>query len=84
MHWVHSRLLSENIVPGLNRVKENLLAQLKELQGKRPKEKADEALVLEIERLKSSLVVARDDLVGGRDQCKRLRSEFPLERCTAP
>lgn len=35
-----------------------------DLKSKKPKGKADEALLLEIERLESSLVVARDDLVG--------------------
>lgn len=65
----YSRLLSEIDVLGLNRVKENLLAQLKELQSKKPKGKADEAVLLEIERLESSLVVARDDLVGRQDPC---------------
>jgi structural maintenance of chromosome 1 len=82
--WVHSRPLSEKIAPGLNRVKENLLAQLKELQNKKPKGKEDEALLLEIERLGSSLVVARDDLVGSRDPHTCLRSKSLPERCTTP
>lgn len=72
------------IAPGLNRVKENLLAQMKDLQSKKPKEKADDALLLEIQRLESSLEVARDDLVGGRDPWEHLCSETPPERCTTP
>ena len=50
----------------MNRVRENVHAQLTDLKSKKPREKTDEAIILEIERLKSSLVVARDDLVGGR------------------
>lgn len=50
------------------------MAQMEDLRSKKPKEKADDALLLEIERLESFLVVARDDLVGGRDPCKRLYS----------
>jgi hypothetical protein len=60
------------------------VAQMKDLQSKKPKGKADEPLLLEIERLESSLVVARDDLVGVWDQCKRSHSEPPPERCATP
>ncbi|KAF9652766.1 hypothetical protein BDM02DRAFT_2623366 [Thelephora ganbajun] len=52
----------ETDVKGLSRVKDNLHAQLTDLQSKKPRGKADEALLLEVERLESSLVVARDDL----------------------
>ena len=46
---------------------------MNDLQNKKPRGKADEALLLEIERLQSSLLVTRDDLVGGRDPWMCLR-----------
>jgi len=70
--WSIRGLRLKRIVQGLDRVKENLHAQLADLRSKKPRGKVDEALILEIERLESSLVVARDDLVGGRDPCKCL------------
>jgi len=63
----------KRIDQGLNRVKQNLHDQLADLQSKKPRGKVDEALLLEIERLESSLVVTRDDLVGGRDPCEHLQ-----------
>jgi len=62
----------KQLLQGLNRVKENLHTQMADLQSKKPRGKADEALLLEIERLESSLLVSRDDLVG-RDSCQCLR-----------
>lgn len=58
---------------GLNRVKENLHNQLADLRNKKPRGKVDEALQLEIDRLDSSLLVARDDQVSGRDPCECLQ-----------
>ena len=63
----------KQILQGLNHAKENLHAHLADLQNQKPSEKTDEALLLEIERLKSSLIIAREDLVGGRDPCETLR-----------
>ena len=73
-----------NIVQGLNRAKDNLHTQLADLRSKKPRGRTDEALILEIERLKSTLVVARDDLVGGLTHVNVCASEPPTERHAAP
>lgn len=50
----------------MNHRKESLLTQLKDLQGKKPKGQTDEVLLLDIQRLDSSRLIAQDDLVGVR------------------
>ena len=48
---------------GLQRVRDNLMEQLHELNKTKPRGKESEILVAEITRLESSLAVARDDQV---------------------
>jgi structural maintenance of chromosome 1 len=48
---------------GLNRAKETLLTQLRDLNKSKPRSAADENLIAEINRLESALVIAKDDLV---------------------
>ena len=50
-------------VTGLQRVRDNLMAQLLELNKTKPRGKESEVLIAEISRLESSLSVVRDDLV---------------------
>jgi len=52
---------------GLNRRKDDIHKNLADLQSKKLREKTNEAITLEIERLKTSLGIARDDLVGSWD-----------------
>ena len=78
---IHLKFLPKYIVLGMNRVKENLHAQLEDLKSKKPKGKTDEALILEIGHLESSLVVAQSDLVCGRYLCWYLYSHPSLECC---
>ena len=62
----------KRILQGLNRRKEAIHTKLADLQSQKSREKTDETLILEIERLKSSLALARDDLVGSLDPCNSL------------
>ena len=78
------KICLKQTVQGLNRVKANLHAQMNDLQNKKPRGKADEALLLEIERLQSSLLVTRDDLVGGRAHGCVCDSDPFSERSPAP
>ncbi len=48
-------------------MRDNLMAQLLELNKSKPRGKESEVLIAEISRLESSLSVARDDLVWSRD-----------------
>ena len=71
---------------GLQRLKDNLLSQLRELNKTKPRGKADDALIAEINRLESSLTVARDDHVSNylwelgqglrRPRCARVHAMF--------
>jgi hypothetical protein len=48
---------------GLIRLRDNLVAQLQELNRSKPRGKADENTIAEITRLESAFTVVRDDLV---------------------
>ena len=48
---------------GLQRVRDSLLSQLRELNKSKPRNNADEALLAEVTRLESSLSLAKEDLV---------------------
>jgi structural maintenance of chromosome 1 len=48
---------------GLTRLRDNLVAQLQELNRSKPRGKADENVIAEITRLESAIAVVRDDLV---------------------
>lgn len=49
---------------GVQRVRDSVLSQLRELNKSKPRNNADENLLVEITRLESSLTLAKDDLVG--------------------
>lgn len=49
---------------GLQRVRDNLMEQLRDLQKSKPRGKADENLIADITRLESAHTVAKDDLVS--------------------
>ena len=51
------------IFVGLQRVRDGLKAQLRELSKQKPRGQTDENLFTEISRLEAGLTVARDDLV---------------------
>lgn len=53
---------------GLTRLRDNLMAQLQELNRSKPRGKADENIIAEITRLESVITVARDDLVRSLGQ----------------
>lgn len=48
---------------GLQRVRDSLLGQLRDLNKSKPRSKADENLITEISRLESLYTVTKDDLV---------------------
>lgn len=48
---------------GLVRLRDNLLAQLQELNRSKSRGKADENIIAEITRLESAITVTKDDLV---------------------
>jgi hypothetical protein len=53
-----------NSCTGLQRVRDSLKAQLRDLSKQKPRGQTDENLLSEISRLEAGLTVARDDLVG--------------------
>ncbi len=50
-------------VKGLYRVRDALLAQMRDLNKSKPRSQTDESLVAEITRLESTITLAKDDLV---------------------
>jgi structural maintenance of chromosome 1 len=54
----------DNFCIGLIRVRDGLMAQLRELSKQKPRGQTDENLIGEISRLEAGLTVAKDDLVG--------------------
>lgn len=48
---------------GLNRARDGLLAEQRELMKQKPRGKTDEALISDISRLEANTTVAKDDLV---------------------
>ncbi|KAH9848926.1 cohesin complex subunit psm1 [Lenzites betulinus] len=73
----------EKDVQGLQRVRDNLMAQLHELAKSKPRGKESEILLAELSRLESALSVARDDqkanktrLSGTKDELKHLDREI--------
>lgn len=60
-------ITSENLINcylGLTRVRDALLAQMRDLNKSKPRSKSDESLIAEITRLESSMTLAKDDLVN--------------------
>ena len=62
---------------GLVRLRDNLLAQLQELNRSKSRGKADENIIAEITRLESAITVTKDDLVRISTLCILP----PLDRC---
>lgn len=60
----NSKKWEDKDIQGLQRVRDALLAQLRDLNKSKPRSKADENLMAEITRLESSLTLAKDDLVS--------------------
>ena len=48
---------------GLNRARDSLLAEQRELLKQKPRGKTDEALISDISGLEANITVAKDDLV---------------------
>ncbi|THH00454.1 hypothetical protein EW026_g2099 [Hermanssonia centrifuga] len=73
----------EKDVQGLTRVRDKLLADLRELNKSKPRGKADDNLLTEITRLEPALTVTKDDLsacklrlTGMRDETKHVDQEL--------
>ncbi|EPQ50920.1 condensin complex subunit SMC1 [Gloeophyllum trabeum ATCC 11539] len=73
----------EKDVQGLQRVRDSLLSQLRELAKNKPRGKTDDTLIAEITRLENALTVAKDDLSacklrlnGIRDELKHVTQEL--------
>ncbi|KAF8638669.1 hypothetical protein AX17_002030 [Amanita inopinata Kibby_2008] len=73
----------EKDVQGLTRVRDTLMAELRELSKKKPRGKTDENLIAEITRLESAVTIAKDDLnacklrlTGIKDELKHLDREI--------
>ncbi|EIN08250.1 hypothetical protein PUNSTDRAFT_52701 [Punctularia strigosozonata HHB-11173 SS5] len=73
----------EKDVQGLQRVRDNLMGQLRDLAKEKPRSNSDERLLSEIARLEAALTVARDDLsactlrLGGlKDELKHVDKEI--------
>ncbi|PCH34989.1 cohesin complex subunit psm1 [Wolfiporia cocos MD-104 SS10] len=79
----NSRHWEEKDVQGLHRVRDNLLAELRQLQKSKPRGNADENLTAEITRLENELQVAKDDLSacklrleGKKDELKHIERDI--------
>ena len=68
---------------GMQRVRDKLLEDLRELNKSKPRSKADDNLLAEIARLEPALAVARDDLVRRPSFFQRPETEHTLERMQA-
>ncbi|KAF8137566.1 RecF/RecN/SMC, partial [Boletus edulis] len=73
----------EKDVQGLVRLRDNLLAQLQELNRSKSRGKADENIIAEITRLESAITVTKDDLSafklrhnGTKDELKHVEREL--------
>ncbi|KAJ8472469.1 hypothetical protein ONZ51_g8497 [Trametes cubensis] len=66
----------EKDVQGLQRVRDNLMAQLLELGKSKPRGKESEVLLAEITRLESTLSVARDDLKACKTRLSGIKDEL--------
>jgi hypothetical protein len=53
---------SDKHYEGLHRLRDSLFAELRDLNKSKPRGKADENLVAEINRLESTLLITKDDL----------------------
>jgi structural maintenance of chromosome 1 len=59
----HAVMVSNERHPGLHRLRDSLFAELRDLNKSKPRGKADENLIAEINRLESTLLIVKDDLV---------------------
>ncbi|KAG2151543.1 RecF/RecN/SMC [Suillus clintonianus] len=66
----------EKDVQGLTRLRDNLVAQLQELNRSKPRGKADENVIAEITRLESAITVVRDDLSACRSRYTGIKEEL--------
>ncbi|KAJ8594932.1 RecF/RecN/SMC protein [Rhizopogon salebrosus TDB-379] len=71
-----SKKWEEKDVQGLTRLRDNLMAQLQELNRSKPRGKADENIIAEITRLESAITVARDDLSACRSRYNGIKEEL--------
>ncbi|KAF8525826.1 condensin complex subunit SMC1 [Hysterangium stoloniferum] len=77
----------EKDVQGLHRQRDKLFAELRELNKSKPRGKADENIIAEINRLESSLLIVKDDLTacehkltGIKDELKHVNQELKKHR----
>ncbi|KAG1770008.1 RecF/RecN/SMC [Suillus occidentalis] len=66
----------EKDVQGLTRLRDNLVAQLQELNRSKPRGKADENVIAEITRLESAIAVVRDDLSACKSRYNGIKEEL--------
>ncbi|KIM37018.1 hypothetical protein M413DRAFT_448746 [Hebeloma cylindrosporum] len=78
-----SKKWDEKDVQGLNRARDALLAEQRELLKQKPRGKTDEALISDISRLEANITVAKDDLracklriTGIKDELKHIDREL--------
>ncbi|KZT07028.1 cohesin complex subunit psm1 [Laetiporus sulphureus 93-53] len=71
-----SRKWEEKDVQGLQRVRDNLLGQLRDLNKSKPRGKADDNLIAEITRLESALTIAKDDLAACKLRLDGIKDEL--------
>ncbi|KAI0063838.1 cohesin complex subunit psm1 [Artomyces pyxidatus] len=72
----NSKKWDEKDIQGLQRVRDSLLSQLRELSKQKPRNKEDDGLSLELSRLESTLQVARDDLSACKLKVNGLKDEL--------
>lgn len=72
----NGRKWEEKDVQGLQRVRDNLLGQLRDLNKSKPRGKADESLIGEITRLESACTVAKDDLAACKLRLDGIKDEL--------
>ncbi|KAF8587801.1 condensin complex subunit SMC1 [Ramaria rubella] len=77
----------EKDVQGLHRLRDSLFAELRELNKSKPRGKADENTIAQINRVESSLLILKDDLTacehkltGVKDELKHISQELKKHR----
>ncbi|KAI0962689.1 hypothetical protein AcV7_001479 [Taiwanofungus camphoratus] len=70
------RKWEEKDVQGLQRVRDSLLGQLRDLNKSKPRSKADENLITEISRLESLYTVTKDDLSACKLRLDGIKNEI--------
>ncbi|KAM6496344.1 condensin complex subunit SMC1 [Amanita muscaria] len=71
-----SKKWDEKDVQGLQRVRDSLMSDLRELSKQKPRGKADENLIAEVTRLETAITLAKDDLTACKLRLTGIKDEL--------